>query len=100
MESPFLVRSFCIIQYHQCWQIRQHHRCVAPEKLRRGGNPVEVEVTRRNGCHGKLAVRYFKSHSILDEVENFEWRWLDVEPFLVQLRQLIAPTCHINVLDT
>ena len=41
-----------------------------------------------------------QSHLILDKVENFEWRWLDVEPFLVQLRLFIAPTCHINILDT
>lgn len=60
---------------------------------------MQAERIRRNGCHGKLAF-VLNIHSILNEVENFEWRWLDVEPFFVQLRLFIAPTCHMDVLDT
>lgn len=43
---------------------------------------------------------FFESRPILNGVENLEWRWLDVEPFFVQLRLFIAPTCHIDVIYT
>ena len=43
---------------------------------------------------------FLESRPIINQVENLEWRWLDVEPLFVQLRLFIAPTCHIDVLDT
>ena len=43
---------------------------------------------------------FFESRPILIGVENLECRRLDVEPFFVQLRLFIAPTCHIDVLYT
>ena len=43
---------------------------------------------------------FLESRPILNGVENLEGRWLDVEPFFVQLRLFVAPTCHIDVMYT
>ena len=59
-----------------------------------------VKRVRRNGCHEERGGILLQRRSILNGVENLEWRRLDVEPFFVQLRLFIAPTCHLDILDT